>query len=326
MPTDVLVDVVTIVKLVNVRKSRAEDAGKAVADYLTAPEDMIYLWDKAELGPLQLIGEMGAGHGVPIEMARKYGVDEASVRKELAKHFKKLEASGRVVTEENGKDKPEAGRVPVPSASKKKELPDKKYIKLPKDFEDQAVKYVEAHDGCSLTSLAEGLKVNVKSAYPHMEKLVKQGLVTKEKAGPAKWDPTKYHLAKPAEQKVEDKTHLRDITKGEPPEVTHIAVPAAAEKPMEPIVSPQVIESFKGMRTRYDKESEAKQSILRLLESEPGLNVTNIAKKIKQDVVTVRKYLIELEEERKIAPVKVPGQFGPRTGYYLKAAVPKEAC
>lgn len=57
MPTDTLVDVEMTVKLVNVRRSRAEEAYGYLVASLAQERLTTAIWDKAEIGPLQLIGD-----------------------------------------------------------------------------------------------------------------------------------------------------------------------------------------------------------------------------------------------------------------------------
>lgn len=104
------------------------------------------------------------------------------------------------------------------------------------------------------------------------------------------------------------------------------ALPAAAEPSKGPSVPQHVIESFAGLRTGHDKDSDHKADILKILSETPGIGVQKISDLIRVDARRTRNLLIGLEEEHEIEVVKGKGRYGPRTGYYLKAAVPKEAC
>src|SRR5271157_955641 len=85
---------------------------------------------------------------VPDGNGQQNNSDEAQVREKLTEHFKEMQAKGKVVVKENKPaEKPATGGVPMPVAKKGKELPNKHYVKIPKDFDEKAIEYIGTHDG-----------------------------------------------------------------------------------------------------------------------------------------------------------------------------------
>jgi len=312
MPTDTLVDVVTLVKLVNVRKSRAEEAGKIVA-LLLDDKDLI-MWDKAELGPLQLIGDMAADK--PDGKERQNGA---------ARQIK-----------EKPVEEPEPG-VSVPSAAKdvKSASSGKRhYNRLSEDGKKQrledVVKYVNEHPGTAQYSMEKAFGLANGSLDGYIEPLVEKGRIHRQVIPYGKDGKLKkmayYPIGEtPVQAKPPEKVEI-EIAETKNLTITEPSKEPAPAPSKEPIVSKQIMESFAGMRTGHNKDIELKATILKVLSESPGIGVQKISDKIRADARKTRTFLIELEEEKKIDARDVVLGCSHYTGYYLKAAVPKEAC
>lgn len=189
----------------------------------------------------------------------------------------------------------------------------KKYVKLPADIDDQLVNYLVDHPGVRLKAISEHFNYSPDAIGYNLDELIDKKKIVRTREGPGRRDPVNYSLPLLKKELDQSNKVVGEISE---PLKEELSKAAATVPKKEPAKEKPLIVDTSGIRSGRDKDDMIKASILAFLDKSPGVGTTEIGHHVPEQITRIRKLLIELEEDKKIEPRKVKGQFGPRTGYF----------